>query len=81
MGFDSWFHIDSVWDNVVAIQNEIAILNLGNAAQRTLSCSPCSECGCTFPACYPTPYVVTVNNVAENNTFFVRDGEGILLLE
>lgn len=73
VGFDSWFHIDSVWDRVTTIKNDIAILNLGDDAQRTLSCGPCSECGCTFPACFPTPYVVTVNNVAENNTFLSVD--------
>jgi len=79
VGFDSWFHINSVWDRVTSIENEIAVLNLGNSAQRTLSCGPCSECGCTFTACYPTPYVVTVNNVADNNTFLVYGENGIIL--
>lgn len=79
VGFDSWFHIDSVWNRVFSIKNKIAILNLGDDAQRTLSCDPCSECGCTFIACFPTPYVVTVNNVAQNNTFLALDEEGVIL--
>ncbi len=79
VGFDSWFHIDSVWDRVTSIKNDIAILNLGDDAQRTLSCNPCSECGCTFIACFPTPYVVTVNNVAQNNTFLALDKKGVIL--
>ena len=79
VGFDSWFHIDSVWDNVVSVKNEIAILNQGDEAQRTLSCDPCSECGCTFPACFPIPFSVTVNNVAANNTFLAfSKGEVII---
>lgn len=69
VGFDSWFHIDSVWDHIVSIRNKIAILNQGDDAQRTLSCDPCSECGCQQIGCFPTPYVVTVNNVAQNNIF------------
>lgn len=80
VGFDSWFHIDSVWNKVTSIDNGIAVLNLGDDGQRTLSCGPCSECGCTFIACYPTPYTVTVNNIAQNNTFYVVDENGILLL-
>lgn len=79
VGFDSWFHIDSFWDHVVAIGNDIAILNQGNEAQRTLSCDPCSECGCTQIGCFPTPYTVTVNNIAANNTF-IAFGEGEVLL-
>lgn len=79
VGFDSWFHINSVWDKVIAIKNDIAILNLGDDAQRTLSCGPCSECGCTFFSCFPTPYTVTVNNVAQNNTFLVFGEDGVIL--
>ncbi len=79
VGFDSWFHINSIWERVVSIKNDIAILNLGDDAQRTLSCEPCSECGCTFPSCFPTPYVVTVNNVAQNNTFLVLGEKGVIL--
>lgn len=80
VGFDSWFHINSVWDQIVSIDNEIAILNLGNEAQRTLSCSPCSECGCTQIGCFPTPYTVTVNNVASNNKFLAFGEEDIIFI-
>lgn len=79
VGFDSWFHIDSVWDHVVSIGNKIVILNQGDDAQRTLSCDPCSECGCQQIGCFPTPYVVTVNNVANNN-IFVGYGEGKIII-
>jgi len=80
VGFDSWFHQNSVWDRVVSIDNEIAVLNLGADAERTLTCGPCSECGCTFVSCFPTPLSVTVSNLAENNTFLVYGEDGILLL-
>lgn len=79
VGFDSWFHINSVWDNVTSIKNGIAVLNLGDDATRTISCGPCSECGCTFISCFPTPYVVTLTNVAANNTFLVLNEKGVIL--
>lgn len=69
VGFDSWFHIDSIWKNIVSKHNDIPILNLDDTAQRTLSCDPCSECGCTFVGCYPNPFVITITNVARNNVF------------
>ncbi len=69
VGFDSWFHINSLWKNIYAKDNGIAVLNLGDTAQRTLSCDPCSECGCTFPGCYPNPFSITITNVASNNVF------------
>ncbi len=69
VGFDSWFHINSVWDHIVSIDNEIPVLIQNDSAQRTLSCDPCSECGCNQIGCFPTPYSVTVNNVATNNAF------------
>lgn len=68
VGFDSWFHIDSTWKSIVSECNPIAVLNLSNY-QRTLSCDPCSECGCTQIGCYPTPFSITLDNVASNNTF------------
>lgn len=67
VGFDTWFHIDSVWDHIVSICNGIAVL-IQPDTQRTLSCNPCSECGCLQPGCYPEPRVVTISNVATNNT-------------
>jgi len=69
VGFDSWFHIDSVWSNIYSKCNGINILNLGDSAQRTVSCDACSECGCTFTGCYPAPFVITIDNIAKNNTF------------
>jgi hypothetical protein len=69
VGFDSWFHIDSVWDDIYSKCNGIDILNLDDSAQRTLSCDACSECGCSFPGCYPDPFTITITNVARNNLF------------
>lgn len=68
VGFDSWFHIDSRWEDIYSICNGISVLDL-NHSQRTLSCDPCSECGCLQTGCYPVPVRVTLDNVAENNTF------------
>lgn len=68
VGFDTWDHINSVWAYVVSKCNDIAILVQENG-QRTISCNPCSECGCLGPGCYPTPYVVTIDNQAKNNIF------------
>lgn len=68
VGFDSWFHIDSVWKDVYSDGNGIPVLNQNNS-QRTLSCDACSECGCLQTGCYPTPRTVTIDNVAANNTF------------
>jgi hypothetical protein len=69
VGFDSWFHINSVWNDIYSKCNGIGILNLDDTATRTLSCDPCSECGCTFPGCYPDPFVITITNQAQNNVF------------
>ncbi len=69
VGFDSWFHIDSVWDHLYVTCNGIDILNRGDSATRTLSCDACSECGCKFPGCFPNPFTITINNVAKNNVF------------
>lgn len=68
VGFDTWFHIDSLWDHIFSDKNVIPILNLVSS-QRTLSCNACSECGCTAEGCYPEPITVTIDNVAQNNTF------------
>lgn len=67
LGFDTWFHIDSVWDNIYSKCNGIDILVQDSSAQRTLSCDGCSECGCTFIGCYPNPFSITINNVASSN--------------
>jgi len=68
VGFDSWFHIDSNWENISSICNGIPVLN-ENQPPRTVSCNPCSECGCTQTGCYPEPTTTTINNVAQNNKF------------
>lgn len=69
VGFDSWFHIDSIWNDIYSKCNEIPVFNLGDEAQRTLSCDACSECGCTFVGCAPAPFSITINNIARNNVF------------
>lgn len=68
VGFDSWFHIDSNWNNISSISNGISVLNQ-NHSQRTISCNACSECGCTQTGCYPEPTTTIINNVATNNSF------------
>lgn len=64
VGFDSWYHIDSVWRSINSDCNEIPILNQPNS-QRTISCDPCSECN--------PPQIVTITNVAANNIFIDVD--------
>lgn len=68
VGFDSWYHIDSVWDSIKSIYNVIPILD-GNQSTRTISCDACSECGCTAVGCFPTPRTVTISDIAANNIF------------
>lgn len=68
VGFDTWDHIDSVWTHIVSKGNDIAVLVQKNG-QRTISCNACSECGCLGPGCFLTPYVVTIDNQAQNNIF------------
>lgn len=68
VGFDTWYHIDCLWDHIKSVDNGIAILKQPGG-QRTISCSPCSECGCSQTGCYPNPLVVTLTNVAANNVF------------
>lgn len=68
VGFDTWDHIDSVWAYIVSKCNTIPILKQPGG-KRTLTCNPCSECGCTGLGCFPTPFSVTTKNQAKNNTF------------
>ncbi len=60
VGFDTWFHIDSLWKDIEVYNCKIPILIETNG-KRTISCNPCSECN--------PPIVVTLDNVAENNSF------------
>jgi len=60
VGFDSWYHIDSVWKKICACCCGISVLNLNNS-QRTISCNACSECN--------PPIVITLTNVAKGNKF------------
>jgi len=68
LGFDSFFHLDSVWKNIHSDGNEIPVLN-DSHDQRTVSCDPCSECGCLQIGCAPAPFAVTILNIAQNNKF------------
>lgn len=60
VGFDTWYHINSSWKNICSCCCGISVLNLLNS-QRTLSCTPCSECN--------PPIIATLTNVANNNKF------------
>lgn len=68
VGFDSWYHINSRWKHIYSICNGISVLDLDNS-QRTISCDACSECGCSFAGCFPTPHTITITNVARENKF------------
>lgn len=74
VGFDSWFHINSIWDHIHAKHNKIGVLDVENS-ERTFSGDACSECGCHQTGCYPTPLTVTVQNVARNNKFLHVSGK------
>ncbi|EHQ28878.1 right-handed parallel beta-helix repeat-containing protein [Mucilaginibacter paludis] len=60
VGFDTWNHIDSVWDDVSCINCGIEILAEPNGI-RTLSGNPCSECN--------PPITVQITNVACGNNY------------
>jgi hypothetical protein len=60
VGFDTWFHQNALWSNIISKCNDIAVLN-EPSSQRTLSCNPCSECN--------PPLTVTIDNVASGNVF------------
>jgi hypothetical protein len=63
LGFDTWFHIDSVWEDVSASDCPIFILIQPLGAARTLSMDKCSE----------SPdreyQEVTLRNIAKNITY------------
>lgn len=60
VGFDTFNHINSVWNNIDAYKSKKCILIKPNSA-RFLSCNPCSECN------PPTNCIVV--NAFSNNTF------------
>jgi hypothetical protein len=63
LGFDTWFHIDSVWKNVSASDCPIFILIQPLGTTRTLSMDKCSE---SPDGKYQE---VTLHNIAKNITY------------
>ena len=60
VGFDSWYHINSLWKNVTTRNCIICILK-NVRKKRTLYCNQCSECN--------PPKTTTLKNVAKGNRF------------
>lgn len=60
VGFDSWYHIDSIWQDVSYPGCTTGILE-GYGGQRTISGNQCSECN--------PPFAVILTNIASGNTF------------
>lgn len=60
VGFDTFFHLNSLWEKVVSKGNDIPLMN-GKGNIRVISCSPCSEC--------PQPITNPIKNVARRNKF------------
>lgn len=58
VGFDTWDHIDSVWDRPRSTYNDRAILE-SSRRQRRITCNRCSEC--------PVPMDITISNRARGN--------------
>lgn len=63
LGFDTWFHTNSVWNNVAAYNCKDFILVQLYGTPRTLSMDDCSE----SPS--GKPESVTIYNIAEKNTY------------
>lgn len=63
LGFDTWFHVDSVWNNVSAADCPIFILIQPLGTARTLSMDKCSE---SPDGKYQE---VTLHNIARNITY------------
>lgn len=62
LGFDTWFHTNSVWENVTAPGCPIFILQQSDTTTRKLSMDKCSE----SPSGKPEHVILT--NIAANNT-------------
>ena len=60
VGFDTFNHIDSIWNDVKCIDCCKCILYKNNSS-RTISCNPCSECNPSI--------VITLINLASGNQF------------
>ena len=60
VGFDTFFHLNSLWEKVISKANDIPLMN-GKENIRTISCSPCSEC--------PQPITNPIKNIAKRNKF------------
>ncbi|MCW3102755.1 MAG: hypothetical protein JWO09_1195 [Bacteroidetes bacterium] len=63
VGFDTWFHTNSQWNNVMTQDCPIFILAEKYGTPRTLSMDKCSE----SPS--GEPVSVTITNIAADNTF------------
>ncbi len=60
VGFDTFNHIDSTWNNIECINCCKCVLNKKNC-KRTISCNPCSECNPSI--------IITLFNNASGNQF------------
>lgn len=60
VGFDTWYHVDSIWTDVHHATSTIGIL-VQPDAKRTLSANPASECN--------PPVVITLTNIATGNVY------------
>jgi hypothetical protein len=63
LGFDTWYHTNSQWNNVMAQGCPIFILAQPDATTRTLSMDKCSE------SPNGQPQKITISNLAYNNTY------------
>jgi hypothetical protein len=63
LGFDTWFHTNSLWENISAPGCPVSMLIQPEGTPRTLSIDKCSE---SPDGQYQT---VIINNIAANNTY------------
>ena len=61
VGFDTWYHIDSTWENNISAKNCGVPILVQPDGKRTLSGNKCSECN--------PPISTTLTNIARNNTY------------
>jgi hypothetical protein len=60
VGFDTWFHVNSIWTKVSYKSCDTNIL-VEPGVSRVLSGNPCSECN--------PPITASVTNIASGNTY------------